>query len=662
MARKKPIKPKRAPAKRRSNPKIERVARTSPDLVAEQVARLQAAFPEAVGEGRVDWEKLRATLGEIVDDQPERYSFTWTGKQEAIRVIQTPSRAALVPCPEESVNWDRTQHLFIEGENLEVLKLLYKAYFGRVKMIYIDPPYNTGNDFVYRDNYTDPLDTYLQLTGQRDTEGNLLTSNPQTSGRYHSAWLSMMYPRLFIARQLLREDGVIFVSIDDNEVHNLRMLMNEVFGDENFIALVVAQTNPRGRTLDRFLAKTYEYVAIYARDATQQAICQIPKDSDALKEYDKEDKKGRYRELELRNRNPVFNRRNRPNLFYPFYADPKSGEVALERKGRFSTEILPRNSAGEDGCWTWGKPRANRSTTLLVARQVGTGAWRVFRKDYIPPDGATTKQKALWLDKSINYENGKEELGRLFGRVPFDFPKSVGLMLKCLVPGANAEDDDLVLDFFAGSCTMAQAVFELNREDAANRRFIMVQLPEPTPEDSVATEMGYADVAEIGRERVRRVIKKLREPKNGQPSLEQRQTPEDLGFRVYKLTESSFRQWSPPEGDEPEDMARQAELFEDPLLDGWTPENVIAEVALKEAGFGLNYQASRVESITTNIVWRVCDPDREQRFLICLDEVIANETVRALDLTTEDLLICRDHALDDTLAANLATQCRLKVL
>ena len=642
--------------------RAKRVAKTSPQLIAEQVERLRDLFPEAVTEGKVDWDRLRATLGEIVDGRPERYSFTWAGKQDAIRALQTPSRATLIPCPEESVNWDTTQHVFIEGENLDVLKLLYKAYFGRVKMIYIDPPYNTGNDFVYPDNYADPLDTYLQVTGQKDSEGNLLTSNPQTSGRYHSAWLSMMCPRLFLARQLLREDGVIFVSIDDNEVHNLRMLMNEVFGEENFVALVVAQTNPRGRTLDRFLAKTHEYVVVYARDAAQQAISQVPKDSEALKEYDKKDKKGHYRELELRNRNPVFNRRNRPNLFYPFYADPDTGDVALERHGRFSVEVLPRNTAGEDGCWTWGQIRARRNTELLLARQVGTGAWRVFRKDYIPADGATTKQKALWLEKAINYENGKEELGRLFGKSPFDFPKSVGLMSKCLLPGASAEDDDIVLDFFAGSCTTAQALLELNREDGGSRRFIMVQLPEPTPEGTVAREMGFATLAEIGKERIRRVIRKLEEGNGGQQSLEQRKAPEDLGFRVFKLAESNFRQWTPPEGGEPEGYVEQMGMFEDPLLDNWTPERVVYEVALKEAGFGLNCRIERLPSVAGNTVWLVTDTDMEQAFRICLDDKLDPEAIRALDLGKDDLFICRDVALDDELAANLALQCRLRTI
>jgi adenine-specific DNA-methyltransferase len=224
---------------RKQKRKREPVARTSADLAVDQVARLREIFPECVTEGKVDFDKLHAAVGDEVDSGPERYSLTWAGKRDAIRLLQTPSRATLVPCPKESVNFGETGHLFIEGDNLEVLKLLYKPYFGRVKMIYIDPPYNTGNDFIYPDNFADPLDTYLKLTGQKDAAGNLLTSNPETSGRYHSAWLSMMYPRLFVARQLLREDGVIFVSIDDHEVHNLRLLMNEVFGEENFLACIV---------------------------------------------------------------------------------------------------------------------------------------------------------------------------------------------------------------------------------------------------------------------------------------------------------------------------------------------------------------------------------------------------------------------------------------
>ena len=250
-----------------------KLATTSADLLADQLAQLKGIFPEVFTEGRVDFEKLRMTLGDIVDDGPDRYTFTWAGKRDAIRLLQTPTRATLVPCREESINFDETQHLFIEGDNLEVLKLLYKAYFGRVKMIYIDPPYNTGNDFIYRDNYVDPLGAYLQLTGQQDAEGNVLTSNPETSGRYHSSWLSMMHPRLFIARQLLCNDGFICVSIGEEEFVSLRMLLNEIFGEENYrnTLLVRRYDKNLNRQFMESGLKTLnvgaEFVVIYARSA-----------------------------------------------------------------------------------------------------------------------------------------------------------------------------------------------------------------------------------------------------------------------------------------------------------------------------------------------------------------------------------------------------------
>ncbi len=645
MAKRKPSNPKRAPAKRRSKPKIERVARTSPDLIAEQIARLRELFPEAVAEGKVEWERLRATLGEIADDQPERYSFTWTGKQDAIRVIQTPSRAALIPCPEESVNWEETQHLFIEGENLEVLKLLYKAYFGRVKMIYIDPPYNTGNDFVYRDNYTDPLDTYLKLTGQRDAEGNMLTSNPQTSGRYHSAWLSMMYPRLFLARQLLRDDGVVFVSIDDNEVHNLRMLMNEVFGEENLIEQIVWKKKYGSGALTRGLASVHEYVLCYSRASVRNV--EVPLSPAEIRQYKGRDAKFATRGGYVTQPLATTSKDDRPNLRYPIIYE-----------GR---EIWPEKQ------WVWQKDRfeeARRNDEVVFNEQDGEVSVRV--KQYLRnEDGTMRRAKPVSVLNGPFTQEGTKELRELFGASVFDFPKPSALVryLVSFVINSVPDCSGIYLDFFAGSATLGHAVLALNRLDGGNRRFALVQLPEML-ETPIALSDGtnLRTIADTGKERIRRVIGQMHGEDAARLDLPTRETTEDLGFRVYKLTESSFRQWSPPEGDRPEELARRVELFEDPLVEGWTPENVIAEVALKEAGFGLNYQASQVESITTNAVWEVRDPDREQRFLICLDEALENETIRALALSRDDLFICRDSALNDTLAANLATQCRLKAL
>jgi len=625
-------------------PAIERVARTSPDLVAGQVERLRQVFPESVTEEKVDWDKLRATRGEIVDEAPERYSFTWAGKQEAIRVIQTPSRAALVPCPEESVNWDETQHVFIEGENLEVLKLLYKAYFGRVKMIYIDPPYNTGQDRIYRDSFADPLAAYLQFTRQQDAEGNILSSNPETSGRYHSAWLSMMYPRLFLARQLLREDGVIFVSIDDNEVHNLRILMNEVFGEERLIEQIVWKKKYGSGALTKGLASVHEYVLCYSRAPVKNV--EVPLSPAEIRQYKARDAKFPTRGGHVTQPLATTSKDDRPNLRYPIIYE-----------GR---EIWPEKQ------WVWEKDRfeeARRNDEVVFNEQDGEVSIRV--KQYLKnEDGTMRRAKPVSVLNGPFTQEGTKELRELFGASVFDFPKPSALIRYLVSFVINSEPDSagIYLDFFAGSAPLGHAVLALNRLDGGNRRFVLVQLPEPTSDGSPAQELGLATIADIGKERIRRVVGRMQGEDAARLELSTPETPEDLGFRGYKLTESSFRQWSPPERDHPEEMARRAALFEDPLLKGWTLENVIAEVALKEAGFGLNYQIGRVESITTNAVWKVRDPDREQRFLICLDEAIENETVRALDLTREDLFICRDRALDDTLAANLATQCRLKAL
>jgi adenine-specific DNA-methyltransferase len=640
----------------------EHVGRASALLDAERLAGLRDLYPEAFAESKVDFDKLRGLLGGEIDERPERYSFTWAGKRDAIRILQTPSRATLLPCPEESIDFETSRNVFIEGENLEVLKLLYKSYFGRVKMIYIDPPYNTGHDFIYPDNYADPLATYLQLTGQQDSAGNLLTSNPETSGRYHSAWLSMMYPRLFLARQLLRDDGIIFVSIDDHEVDNLRRTMNEIFGEENFVGTIVVQLNPRGRHLDKFIAKTHEYIVSFARDATQQPTFAIEKDDRMLKEYDKEDERGRYRELELRNRNPSFNSRTRPNLFFPLYVDPTTGRVSAQRGKVHTVEVLPRNSTGGDSCWTWSMARAVELQHLLLGSRTRDGSWRIFRKDYLfREDGtqARTLPKALWLDREINNDVGKKALQELFeGKTLFDFPKSPFLMAKLLSIGT--QDGDLALDFFAGSCPLAQAVLEGQAHDLANRQFVMVQLPEPTPEGSEARDAGFATIADIGKERIRRVVAKLKTQKASQLPLDARAQPEDLGFRVFKLTLSNFAPWT-GQAPDAEAYIRQLEFQKDPLIEGWKPQDVIWEVALRE-GFGLDAQVVPVAGLEALAVWRVTDPAKEQSFFLCLADRIDLAALRPLNLGKEDLFICRDAALDDEAAANLALQCRLKTI
>ena len=632
--------------------KTQHVEQTSPDLVAEQVERLKELFPECVAEGKVDFERLKATLGEIVDDRPERYSFTWAGKRDAVRLLQVPSRATLRPAPKESVDWETTKNIFIEGENLEVLKLLYKSYAGRVKMIYIDPPYNTGNDFIYPDNFADPLDPYLKLTGQKDSEGNLLTTNPETSGRYHSAWLSMMYPRLFVARQLLAEHGVIWISVDDTEVANVRTLCNEVFGEENFVANFIWEKR-RSRENRRVFSFNHDFILCFAKskDRFQTARQLLPLTEEALARYANPDKdpRGDWQSVSI---NAQAGHAT-PSQFYSITTpggrklDPPPGRCWSVTKERMDKLIADnRIWFGEDG--------------NSVPRE------KVFRSE--AREGLTPQ--TLWTaDEVGTNDSAKRELMDLFdGQAVYETPKPVSL-IKRMAHIASSRDD-MVMDFFSGSCTTADAVLELNREDSGCRHYIMVQIPEPTRtmksngsyEETDAYKAGFRTIADIGKERIRRVVKKLRKDAKGQKDLfKGRENPEDLGFRVFKLAESNYRQWSGVEERNGKKYADTMEMFTDPLLPGARPDDVIWEVALKE-GFSLSSTIEKLKDIKGNAVFRVTDPDREQTFLICLDDTLKAATVKALGIKKDTLFVCRDKALTDELAANLALQCNLKTI
>ena len=616
----------------------EKVATTSADLLAERIAQLKGLFPETVREGKIDLDQLRAALGDAVDSRQERYAFSWAGKRDTLRILQMPTRATLVPCPEESINWDTTGNLFIEGDNLEGLKLMLKPYYGRVKMIYIDPPYNTGNDFIYPDDYSDPLAPYLRLTGQADEAGNLLVSNPETSGRYHSAWLSMMYPRLFLARQLLREDGVIFVSIDDHEVHNLRLLMNEVFGEESHIGTLVWQSKKGGGSDTGAAVVDHEYVVCYGRSAAPGTLSRILIDAEPL---DRSDEKGPYRRgRELNKWGSGSSREDRPTMFFPI-------------SGPNGEDVYPIRNDGTEGRWRWGKKKmlevVQRGDVEFEKRPDGT--YIVYEK--VRVTDPRLKPYRTWLTGIGTTADGTRIVKDLFDdRKVYDFPKPVEL-LKHLITVGTSDNDDIVLDFFAGSCTTAQATLELNREDEGHRRFLMVQLPEPTGRPNFST------IADIGQERIRRVIARMRAADQGKLELH---PGEDLGFRVFKLAPSNYRFWAGVAEATPDSYAQQLALFVDLLVEGWTPQAVIAEVALKEAGFGLNYRVERAAIVPEHVVFQVSDPERDQAFWICLDDCLALENLRPLFLTPDDLFVCRDVALDDEAAANLALQCRLKTI
>jgi len=550
---------------------VEYGTKTVPALGREQIERLKQIFPECVSEGQVDFDLLRATLGDadaLADENA--YTFTWAGKQDAFRAIQTPSGASLAPAPEESVDWDETRHLFIEGENLEVLKLLYKSYFGQVKMIYIDPPYNTGSDFIYRDDYSEPRRAYLEKTGQMDAEGNVLTSNPETRGRYHSDWLNMMYPRLFLARQLLREDGVIFVSIDDNEVHNLRLLMNEIYGEDNFLAQLIWEKTRKNDA--RFFSVGHDYMVVYARNQSYL------RDTDT---YWREEKPGaqEIQEEYLRLRKIHGSDNEAIELALgEFYRQLPKGHPA-KKHSRYSNVDDRGVWRDHDMSWPGGggptyeiiHPKTNQPCAIPE------GGWRyatketmldmiekgkvVFREDHTePPIRKTYLVRSVGPGDIDDLEEDENDIGvqvmgtyfyrsalrasrnlvDLFGSKVFDNPKDHEIIARIIryTTGTN----DLILDFFAGSATTAQAIFDLNRAESSDRRFILVQLPEPVDKTESsgqnASKMGLETIAEIGKERIRRVIKQMKAEGEGQLPVETRETPEDLGFKVFKLAPS----------------------------------------------------------------------------------------------------------------------------
>jgi adenine-specific DNA-methyltransferase len=627
----------------------------------ERLAALQAVVPEAFADGRINWEHLRAALGDYLEEEgadAEPFGLSWPGKRAARRLAATPSHGTLIPAPGQGIDEATTRNLFLEGDNLEVLKLLQKSYAGRVKLIYIDPPYNTGNDFIYKDDFSEPLTSYLRRTGQTGEEGELLTTNPKAGGRFHSNWLNMMYSRLLLARQLLHDDGLIFISIDDNEISNLRAVMDELFGTENFVAVVIIQSNKRGQTYNE-ISKTHEYVVIYAR-SDEASIYELPKLDGALPF---QDAKGTFDLWELRNRNPKFGRHNRPNLFFPIYVCPEQtdsngyAKIALSKSNEYRVEVVPKNSEGKDSCWRWSKDAILKEDivspfAVVVARQKQNGEWNIYEKSR----KNTTKAKSIWSETDVISEQGTIALGELGLASSFDHPKPVGLLTKILQ--ISTQPDDLILDFFSGSSTTAQAIFQLNREDGGDRRFILVQLPEPTNNPQFPT------IAEIGKERIRRVIGRMKQEAAGK-LLSERETPEDLGFKVFTLGRSHFKAWS-AEAVQPqaEDLGALPTLFdaaESPLVDNWQPDDLLVEILLQE-GFPLDSRITVLEFYQQNWVWQVESAACAHRLFVCLDERLHAATIAGAARISNGIFICLDTALSDEEKLRLADQCRLKVI
>lgn len=545
----------------------------SADIVAGNIDALKAMFPEAFKEGGIDFDVLKQLLNGPVDEKDEKYGLNWHGKRKARQIALTPSTGTLLPCPEESVDWESTQNMMIEGDNLEVLKLLQKSYAGRVKAIYIDPPYNTGKDFVYPDDFENGMKNYLDLTGQTDESGSKTSSNTESSGRFHTDWLNMIYPRIKLARGLLKNDGVIFVSIDERELQNLRYVLDDVFGEECFVAVLTLLCNPKGRSQDKYFATNHEYVVVYSKSLLPKGYFSIAKDEDQIEsEYPEEDDGGKYRLLELRNTHREFGKHNRRNLYYPLYVD-NNGEVSLSNDDGL-IKVVPNWDDGFEGCWTWDKAKAERDIELLVGKQV-SGRWKIYRKSYA--SGADRMLKTILIDKAYFTEKGQKEFNGLFETKAklFQSPKSPYLLGQ-LIQTVTSEDDT-ILDFFAGSGTTGHAVMAQNAQDGAKRRYILVQLPEPlsteNKEQRIAAEFCVSigkplSIGELTKERLRRSASKIKEETGFEG---------DLGFRVYKLASSNIAAWEPKPSDLEGTLLANAEH----LVPGRSEQDVLYELLLK---------------------------------------------------------------------------------
>lgn len=516
-----------------------------------------------------------------------------------------------------------------------------------MKLIYIDPPYNTGHDFVYDDDFAKSRGEYDAESGDFNEEGGRLVANTESNGRFHSDWCSMMYPRLLLARNLLSADGAIFISIDDNEEQNLLKIGNEIFGAGNYVGKLYVQVNPRGRNLDRYIAKTIEPVLIWVKDyACGSSLNLIPKDDRMLSEYNRKDQKGEYRAIGLRNRNQSFNPQTRSNLYFPLWISSEDGSVSVEKDEAHSIERLPVAADGTPTCWTWSKAKITNENSYVFAEACGDG-WRVFRKDYLNEgNAAMTMAKSLQADAELNNDYGKKRIKELFGSNVMSFPKPPALMKRVLEIGSTKTS--LVMDFFSGSATMADAIMALNAGDGGNRRFIMVQLPETVDESTEAGKAGYRTICDLGEERIRRAGAKIAadiDKENEQLELGAEPKPyPDLGFRVLRIDSSNFKDFYITPGE-----TAQESLFDfaDNVKEGRSDLDLLFEVLPK---LGIPYSAKIEERMLAGRKVFFVDGDK---LAACFDANVGSDTIEEMAKAKPWYAVIRDSSMaDDATHAN----------
>ncbi|WP_330167944.1 site-specific DNA-methyltransferase [Bartonella grahamii] len=591
----------------------------SMNIVEQNIKQMKQLFPEVFSEGKIKFDQLQELLGNYLVKDEDHYNFTWHGKRAAGRLAQTSSTGTLRPCKQESVDWDTTQNLFIEGDNLEVLKLLQKSYHRQVKMIYIDPPYNTGNDFVYKDDFKDGVQNYLEMTGQLDGEGKKIGTNSSSAGRYHTNWLNMMYPRLKLARNLLRDDGVIFISIDDNEQDNLKKLCNEIFGEENFIAQFTWRKTDNQANIGN-IARVKEYIILYSKELKSLKLNKMRLTERAKKEYRYKDNHGVYRRSILLDK-------TRGRHFYKITTP--SGTV-LEGPWMINEKDFQNLSSRQAIYWATGK-------TELP-----------YGKIYLHESQGQIANDFLSIEFGTNQEAGVA-LENLFNARYFDFPKPLSLIKHFLTIATN---DHLILDFFSGSGTTAHAVMQLNAEDGGKRRCISVQLPELTDTKSEAFKAGYKNIAEIAKERLRRAGKKIKEEQcqkldfKGNDSL-------DLGFKVFKLDSSNIKRWEADFDTLDKDLLNAV----DHLKRDRSNEDLLYEILLK---YGLDLSVSiKTHIIAEKTIYSI----GLGTLIVCLDDDIDINVINGIGSLKEKLqsettrVVFKDNSFKDDNVKTNALMC-----
>lgn len=626
---------------------MQKLKMHTPDIAEENYKKLAALFPNAVTETKdengnvvraIDKDVLMQEINaKVVDDGQERYQFTWPDKRKSVILANAPIEKTLRFEKEKSVSRDgipggvNSENIYIEGDNLDVLKLLQETYLGKVKMIYIDPPYNTGNDFIYEDNFSQSTADYAENSGQTDDEGNRLVQNNESNGLFHTNWLNMMYPRLRVAKDVLSDDGVIFISIDDNENNNLRKICDEIFGAVNFIGQITVVGNPRGRDYGG-IARMHDYILVYRK--SESAKLNLIEDKE--NNFKMFDDFGGFELRELRNRNVKFNKENRPNLYYPFFINPnvedKNGlhPISLEPKNGW-IELWPLESQGINVVWRWGKEKSLKNLNVnIMAKPMKNGSYMIVEKYR----ESRIMARSVWWDKDVNTEKGTLLVKELMRGKVFDYPKPVEMIQRMIEMGTNEEDT--ILDFFSGSATTAHAVMQLNAKNDSKRKFVLVQIPERTNERSEAFREGYKTICDIGEERIRRAGKKIKEETGADI---------DCGFRCFKLDSSNMKDVYY----KPADIKQvEMDLFANNIKEDRMPEDLLIQVML-DLGVLLSSKIEPTE-IAGKKVFSVADG----YLIACFDQDVTEAVVTAIAKKHPFYAVFRDSSMsDDSIATNL---------